>query len=153
MNTQTTIYESSDAFFFKWSVSYQKKLGDLFFAEFIFISFHSFLYITQQLDKLVTASLPIIILLRPYTFGMIGFRAGLLLHQQDRKYKLIYILANLPHLDIAVRPNGESGSVSVTGIDRFQVTIKSLRPLIRRPLLSCALVYVLCNYLLCMYPL
>jgi hypothetical protein len=37
---------------------------------------------------------------------LIGFQAVLLLLQENGKYEVIHILAYLPHLDMAVRPDG-----------------------------------------------
>jgi hypothetical protein len=53
---------------------------------------------------------------------LIGFQALLLLLQQNQKYEIVHILAYLPHLDMAVKPNGKSGPVSGNNMDRFQVT-------------------------------
>jgi hypothetical protein len=39
----------------------------------------------------------------------------------DRKYKVVHVLAYLPSLDIAVRPNNKSGLVSGNSMDNFQV--------------------------------
>jgi hypothetical protein len=78
---------------------------------------------TQQMGELMAAFHPILASLRQYALGLIGFQAVLLLLQQNRKYKVVHILAYLPRLDIAVRPNGVSGRVSGNGITRFQVAI------------------------------
>jgi hypothetical protein len=52
-----------------------------------------------------------------------GFQVILFLLQQNQKYKVIHILADLPHLGIAVRSNGKSGSVSQDSMAHFQVVI------------------------------
>jgi hypothetical protein len=57
---------------------------------------------TQQPGQHVAASCPIFALHRPFTLGITGFQVVLLLLQQNRKYKVVHILAYLPHLDIAV---------------------------------------------------
>jgi hypothetical protein len=56
-----------------------------------------------------------------HTLGVIGFQAGLLLFQQNRKYKFAHIVAYLPCLDVAVRPNGKSGRLLGNGMAHFQV--------------------------------
>jgi hypothetical protein len=71
----------------------------------------------------VTAFGPIIALFRPYTLGLIDFKAVLLLLQQCWKYKVVPVLAYLPHLGTAVRPNGKSSHVSGNSMDHFQVVI------------------------------
>jgi hypothetical protein len=52
---------------------------------------------------------------------LIDFQAVKLLLQQNKKYKIVHILAYSPCLDIVVRPNGKSGLVSGNGMDHFQV--------------------------------
>jgi hypothetical protein len=47
-----------------------------------------------------------------HTVRLIGFQAVMLLLQQNRKSKVVHILAYVPRLDIAVRTNGKSGRVS-----------------------------------------
>jgi hypothetical protein len=54
---------------------------------------------------------------------VIGFQAGLLLLQQNRNYKFTHILAYLPCLDVAVRPNGKSGCLLGNNMAPFQVVI------------------------------
>jgi hypothetical protein len=81
---------------------------------------------------------------------LIGFQAILFLLQYSRKYKVVHILANLPHLDTAVRPNGEPGHAS-----------RNYGPFPDANLISTAidananaeLYLCVCSYLLYMYPL
>jgi hypothetical protein len=90
-----------------------------------FISFSAFVYITHQMDELISASRPVVALIRPYTLGLIGFQAVFFFVQlqQNPKYKTSLILAYLPRLGIAARPNGKFGRVSGNSVDHFQLTI------------------------------
>jgi hypothetical protein len=53
---------------------------------------------------------------------LIGFQAVLLLLQQNPKYE-VHIVAYLPRLDTAVRPNDKSARVSGNSMDLLQVAI------------------------------
>lgn len=64
--------------------------------------------------KQIAASSPIVALLRPYNFGLIGFQAILLWLQQNRKHRVVYILSYLHHFDTVVRQNDKSGRVPGT---------------------------------------
>jgi hypothetical protein len=60
-------------------------------------------------------------LIRPNSPGFIGFQTIFLFFQQNRKFKVVYILAYLPRLDKAVRPSGKFDRVSGNSMDHFQV--------------------------------
>jgi hypothetical protein len=55
------------------------------------------------------------------------FSSRFLLFQRNKKYKVAHILAYLPCLDKAVRPNGKSGLVSGNSIafDAFETAIEN----------------------------
>jgi hypothetical protein len=71
----------------------------------------------------VVASHSIVALLQPYALPLICFQAVLLLLQQNRKYKVVHILAYLPRLDTTVIPYAKSDRVPGSSMDHFQVTI------------------------------
>jgi hypothetical protein len=74
------------------------------------------------MDELIKAFHPVIALFRPYILRLTGFSSPFFVLWQNRKFKA-HILAYLPGLDIAVRPNGKSGRVSGNSVDHFQVAI------------------------------
>jgi hypothetical protein len=82
------------------------------------ISFHAFVYMTQQMSLLVAAPRPVVTRLRPYTLGLIGFQAVLLLLQQNLKYTVFHILPYMPRLDIVVIPFiGKYSRISAISMD------------------------------------
>jgi hypothetical protein len=92
---------------------------------FLFIHIFHFTSCTRLYDSangLTCYSIPIVALLRTYTLGLTVFKP-LLLFQQNRKSKIVNILAYLPRLDIAIRPNGKSGRISGNNTDHFQAAI------------------------------
>jgi hypothetical protein len=64
---------------------------------------------------------PVVVLLRPYTFGLIGFQAIWFLLRQNRQYEVVHILAYLPRVDMGVRASGKFDCVSGNSMDHFQV--------------------------------
>lgn len=74
---------------------------------------------TRQTGLLV-AFRPVVSLFRLYTvFVWLVFRLLLLLLQQNKKYKVVHILAYLSRLDIAARTNGKPCRVSAKKYEEF----------------------------------
>jgi hypothetical protein len=68
---------------------------------------------TQQVVTLSQYLLQLLQLLQLYALG-------LMLLQQNRKYKCVHILAHLLSLDIAVKPNGKSGCVTENSMANYK---------------------------------
>jgi hypothetical protein len=81
------------------------------------ILFYAFVFMNQQMFKLVSASCKIIASLLSCTVRFICFQAFLLFLQHNRKFKVVSILVYLPRLDIVLRPNGKSGCLSGNSMD------------------------------------
>jgi hypothetical protein len=83
----------------------------------------AFIYMPEQMVELIAVSCPVGALLWPYALDLIGFKAVLKLLQQIKKYKVVYILAYLPRLELVVSPDGKSGLVSGNSMDHFEMVV------------------------------
>jgi hypothetical protein len=71
---------------------------------------------------------PVSVWFRPYTLGLNGCQAVLLLLQQNLKYEVVHVLACLSHMDTDVRPNGKSFHVLGKSTDHFQLAFLTSAP-------------------------